>query len=116
MHEMSIALNILKIAEEELQKANGKSIERMQLSVGKLSGIVVESLEFALKAARENSPLSKTEINISEIPALMRCLNCNHEFESDEFYTVCPKCSAFRHEIISGKELLINSITIADIP
>lgn len=115
MHEMSIAINILNIAEEELKKANGKRIEKMQLSVGKLSGIVVESLKFALHAARENSPLSETEITITEIPAKMRCSNCNHEFESEEFYTVCPQCDSFMHEIISGKELLINSITIDDI-
>ena len=113
---MSIALNIIKIAEEELHKADGSRIEKMQLSVGKLSGIVVESLEFALQAARDNSPLANTEIEISEIPARMRCTHCNQEFEAEQFYTICPHCDSFQHEIISGKELVINSITIAGSP
>jgi len=112
MHEMSIALNIMKIAEEELKKADGKHIEKIQLSVGKLSGVVVESLNFALEASRNDGPLSLAEITISEIPAVMKCLNCKHKFEADDFYAICPKCNEYRLETISGKELIINSITI----
>ena len=112
MHEMSIALNIIKIAEEELEKANGKRIESLNLVVGKLSGVVVESLNFALEASREDGPLSNTKIIIDEIPAKMKCLNCGHKFQADDFYTTCPTCNEFRHEIISGKELLIKSMTI----
>lgn len=102
----------MKIAEEELQKANGKRIEKIQLSVGKLSGVVIESLSFALEASRKEGPFLHAEIIIDEIPAKMKCLNCNHEFEADDFYSICPKCNEFRHETITGKELLINSITI----
>ena len=112
MHEMSIALNIIQIAETELQKSEGKEIIAMNISVGKLSGVVIESLYFALKTAKEKGPLSQAKINIDEMPAKMKCLSCMHEFEVDEFYNICPKCESFKHEILSGKELLINSITI----
>jgi len=109
---MSIALNINKIAQEELQKAKGHKIIAIDLAVGKLSGVVIESLSFALEASRKEGPLSSAEITINELPANMKCLKCNHEFEAEEFYTICPKCSEFRHEIISGKELTISSLTI----
>ena len=112
MHEMSIALNIIKIAEEELQKAKGGRIEKLNLVVGKLSGVVVESLNFALEASKEDGVLSCAEIIIDEMPAKMKCHNCGLEFESDDFYTTCPQCDEFKHEIISGKELLIKSLTI----
>lgn len=112
MHEMSIALNILEIVEKELEKAAGKRVEKLNLAVGKLSGVVIESLQFALDASRNDSPISDAEILIDEIPAKMKCLNCNHEFEVEDFYSICPKCSTFKHQIISGKELLIKSVTI----
>ena len=109
---MSIAVNIIKICEQELQKANGKRIEKVCLVVGKLSGIVVESLSFALEVSKPNGPLSEAEIIIEEAPAKMKCLNCGNEFQSDDYYVTCPACSNFKHEIISGKELLVKSLTV----
>lgn len=112
MHEMSIALNILKIAQEELEKANGKGIEKIQLSVGKLSGVVVDSLRFALEASRKEGPLLHAEIIIEDVVAKMKCLSCNFEFEADDYYITCPKCNTYKLEALSGKELFIKSLTI----
>lgn len=109
---MSVALNIMKIAKEELRKANGKRIQKIHISVGKLSGIVIESLEFALEVAQKEGNIPGAKMVIDQIPALMKCLHCKHEFEAEEFYTICPMCNKFEHEIISGKELIIKSLTI----
>ena len=112
MHEMSIAINIIEICEKELQKAKGTKIEKVNLIVGKLSGIVIESLNFALEVSKQNGLLSDAEIIIEEIPASLKCLNCGLEFTSDEYYTTCPACNDFKHEILAGKELLVKSLTI----
>jgi len=112
MHEMSIALNILDIVEKELKKADGKKIERLNLVVGKLSGVVVESLQFALEASRNSSAIADAEIIIDEVAATMKCMNCDFEFKADDFYTICPKCNSFKHQIMTGKELFIKSLTI----
>ena len=112
MHEMSIALNIIKIAEEELEKANGKGIDNILISVGKLSGVVVDSLRFALDAAGNDSPLTNSNIIIEEVPAKMQCLSCGHEFEAEDFFVTCPSCNAYKLKALSGKELLVKSLTI----
>ena len=112
MHEMSIAINIIELCKKELQKANAKRIEKLNLVVGKLSGIVVESLQFALEASKGNSPLSTAEIIVEEVPATMKCLNCSAEFEADDHYIACPTCGDFRHEIMGGKELIVKSLTV----
>ncbi len=109
---MSIALNIIKIAEEEMKKANANSIEQIHLSVGKLSGVVVESLKFALDVSKKNGPLLHTDIIIEEQAGKMKCINCGNEFEADDYYVICPKCHEFGHETISGKELFIKSISV----
>ncbi|MCK5105049.1 MAG: hydrogenase maturation nickel metallochaperone HypA [Cyclobacteriaceae bacterium] len=112
MHEVSIALNIIKIAGEELEKANGKGIEKIHLSVGKLSGVVIESLRFALDVSKKDGPLFNSEINIDEVPAKMKCQSCGHEFKADDFYITCPKCNEYKLEVLTGKELIIKSLTI----
>lgn len=112
MHEMSIALNIMKIAKEEMERANGKGIDRILISVGKLSGVVAESLKFALDVSKKDGPLLNSKIIIEEVPAKMKCLNCDHEFEADDFYVTCPNCNTYKLKALSGKELLVKSITI----
>ena len=44
MHELSIALGIVKIAEEEMAKAGSNQIEAIELEIGTLAGIEFESL------------------------------------------------------------------------
>ena len=111
MHEMSIAVNIIKIAEETLAKNLGKTIEKIHLEVGQLSGIVTESLEFALNVSKKDGILKNAQIVISELPGKLKCLNCGHDFVSDEFFTCSPKCNLYKLEVLSGKDLFVKSIT-----
>ena len=46
MHELSVALGIVKIAENEIKKANAKKVELIELEIGTLAGIEFESLDF----------------------------------------------------------------------
>lgn len=112
MHELSIAQNIVEIVEEEVSKANGKTVEKLILEVGTMSGIVREALEFALEEAIKESVLEKSKIEIINIQGMAQCENCKHEFETEEIYSVCPKCSHLYSTIIKGNELKIKSISV----
>lgn len=112
MHEMSIAANILKISEEETVKAEGKKIEQIRLEVGMLSGVVTESLRFALDVSKNDSVLQNAEIVIDEIPGKLHCILCDCYFESNDFFTCCPNCGLHKFDIVSGKEMIIKSITL----
>ena len=113
MHEVSIAANILEIVEAELKKNKGKIVNKLHLEVGVISGVVVESLRFALDASRIESVLQLSEIIIDEIPAKVRCRSCNHEFKADDYYVVCPSCQDIQLDFLSGRELTIKSIVIS---
>ena len=43
MHELSIALGIVKIAEDETAKAKATSVTKIELEIGVLSGIELDS-------------------------------------------------------------------------
>ena len=105
-------MNILEIAEKEMQKAEANRIDEIQLVVGKLSGIVIESLQFALDILKKNSILAQADIKIEETNAKMQCLHCRHEFEATDFYVTCPECGEFGHSILSGKDMFIKSISV----
>jgi hydrogenase nickel incorporation protein HypA/HybF len=113
MHEVSVAANILKIVNEELEKNNGEEVNQLCLAVGALSGIVVESLRFALDVSRNETLLKNTEILIDEIPAKVKCRSCQCEFTAEDYYVVCPGCQGIELDFLSGRELLIKSIVIS---
>lgn len=112
MHELSLAMNIFDSCAQELENAQGTAITNLHLEVGRLSGVMVDSLRFALEANRDESVLKNAQISIDEIPAVMRCEACGHTFVAEDFYETCPSCGAFSQEIIKGKDLIIKSITI----
>jgi hydrogenase nickel incorporation protein HypA/HybF len=112
MHELTIAANVIDIADEYAKKANAKIIYEIEIEVGFMSGVVYEALEFALKSCTENTILENSKITIIRIPGIAKCKKCSHEFEIEDLYTPCPKCKHFGYDIIQGKELRVKSINI----
>ncbi|MCK5838453.1 MAG: hydrogenase maturation nickel metallochaperone HypA [Bacteroidales bacterium] len=112
MHELSIAMNILEIVDEEVKKAEASVVRELELDIGQLSGVVIEALEFALTEAVKDSVLEKARIIIHEIPATVKCNECQHEFGVDDLYTPCPSCHSFDTKIIKGGELRIRSLLV----
>jgi hydrogenase nickel incorporation protein HypA/HybF len=110
MHELSIAMSIVEIAEENAQQSNVKSISEIQLEIGELSGVVHEALEFAMEEAVKNTILKNAKRIIISIPGKVKCLQCLHEFEVDDIFTPCPICSSFENDVIAGKELRVKSM------
>ena len=112
MHELSIARGIIDIAGETARKNNIKVISEIEIEVGTISGIVIESLEFALEVSVKNTILENAKTTIIKIPCKAKCLNCSHEFEIDNYYTQCPQCEHFNFDILQGKELKVKSIIV----
>ena len=112
MHEASIALNILRITKDELIKNGGSNVETVKVEIGALSGVELESLQFALNACKDQDVFKSTNFLIEEIEAKAKCRVCGNEFEAGDFFEVCPKCSSFELDYLSGKELKIKSIEI----
>ena len=44
MHELSIAMGIVKIAEDETAKAKATEVSKIELIIGVLSGVEIDSL------------------------------------------------------------------------
>lgn len=112
MHELSIALGIVKIAEAETAKANAKEVERIELEIGELAGVEIDSLDFVWDTAVKDSVLEKAEKHINIIKGVGKCLDCDTIFEIKNVYDPCPKCNSFLKGILSGKELRVKALEI----
>ncbi len=112
MHEMSIAMSIIEIAEKESIKAKATKVNEIEIEIGTLAGIEFSSLEFALDIAIKNTVLKDAKINVLKIQASAKCNNCNTDFEILGFFEKCPQCDGYSYKIIKGKELRVKSLLI----
>ncbi len=112
MHEMSIAMNIVNIACKEAQKDGATSISTIELDVGKLSGVMVDSLNFCYDSACKGTLAESSELMINEVPAMALCKNCGESFEIDSFMALCPKCESYEIDILQGRELRLRAVSV----
>ena len=112
MHELSIALGIVKIAEDETSKAKASKVTKIELEIGVLSGIEIDSLNFIWEFAVKDSILELAEKEISIIPGKGKCVDCDTEFDMENIYDCCPNCNSYFKEILKGKELRVKALEV----
>lgn len=113
MHELSIALGIVDIAEKETKKANKRNVDLIELEIGTLAGIEFESLDFVWSSAVKNTVLEHAEKRINIIEAEAKCGDCNTVFKIKKVFDACPNCKSYLKGIIKGKELRVVSLEVS---
>jgi hydrogenase nickel incorporation protein HypA/HybF len=112
MHELSIVMSIIEIAEENAKNAEASVINEIELDIGMQAGVVIEALKFAIESAKAGTMLENAKWVINEIPALARCTSCGHEFETNDLFFPCPRCGNPFSDIYKGKELKVKSLKV----
>lgn len=114
MHELSIAMSILDLAQEESERRGGAAVEAIFVRIGALSGVVSGALASAYELAREGTPFEKTELVVEDVPVVIHCPKCQAErtAQSPEWFT-CPVCNTPTAEIVSGRELEVRALELA---
>lgn len=112
MHELSIALGIVKIAEDETRKARASKVEVIELEIGTLAGIEFGALDFVWPAAVQGTVLEAAEKRIDIIPGKARCMDCDTTFDVNQLYDTCPGCQSNLKAIVQGKELRVKALEV----
>jgi hydrogenase nickel incorporation protein HypA/HybF len=115
MHEMGIALQIIEIATASLPVDLGAArVAKVNLKVGKLAAVVPESLRFCFNVAAKDTLLKDAVLAIQEIPVVARCKDCQAQWTINEPVFICKTCQSGALEILSGRELDIESIEVVE--
>jgi hydrogenase nickel incorporation protein HypA/HybF len=115
MHELSIAEALIEQVDRELRRAgqNGP-VRRLELSIGRLSGVHCDSLRFAFDLISPGTILDGAKLEIQEPHAVCVCRACGTRQEIEELLIECPKCHSPDITIQEGRDLLLQSIEIDD--
>jgi hydrogenase nickel incorporation protein HypA/HybF len=112
MHEISLAVEVINLAEREADRIMSDNIREITIEVGDLSGIEADAFEYALGLVVKDSILDKALINIIRTPGTGRCNSCDYEFNMNQRMATCPKCNAFPSEVSGGQEFRVRSLVI----
>lgn len=114
MHELSIAMSIVDMAQEEAERRDVQ-IDAVHLELGLLSGVGAEALLFSYEMACSGTRLEGSRLVIKEIPIEVYCPACNTpRILSSMQWFCCPECGTAASEIIHGKELVITALEVRD--
>src|SRR5262249_35388115 len=75
MHELSIAMSIVEMAEEEAQR-HGGHVSAIHLKIGALAGVVKEALVSSFEMACADTALEGSRLVIEEVPIVAFCSHC----------------------------------------
>jgi hydrogenase nickel incorporation protein HypA/HybF len=111
MHELSIALGIVDLAAEAVERQGGGRVVAVHLRLGPLSGVVCTALRSAYELAREGSVLAAAELVVEEVPLVAYCPTCAAERIPAALYLLlCPVCDTPMPEVVRGRELEVTAL------
>lgn len=108
MHELAITESIVESVQERLGDVR---VRRLNLEIGKLSGVVPDSVRFCFDVVAAGTNLEGAVLEIVEPAAKADCRACGRTFELDGWLPLCP-CGSADVEVLGGRELRIESVEV----
>jgi hydrogenase nickel incorporation protein HypA/HybF len=106
MHELAITQSVVDQISERL---GGVKITRVTLEIGRLSGVVCDSVRFCFEACAQGTALEGARLEIIETAGRARCRGCGACFDVDDLFALC-RCGSADLELLGGQELKIREV------
>jgi hydrogenase nickel incorporation protein HypA/HybF len=87
MHEMSITMAMMDAI---IDKVGDARVTVVRLEIGKLSGVVVDSIRFCFEVAVEAASFAGASLVVDEPPGQARRRDCDLSFSADDYIALCP--------------------------
>ena len=114
MHEMSLAGGILKLVEDAARRERFRRVTTLHLAAGKLAGVELSALRFALEAVSPGTCLEGAALVIDEPPGRAWCMRCCTTIEIAERGAPCPACGSHQVQPTGGDELKVVDMLVED--
>ncbi|MBU1170964.1 MAG: hydrogenase maturation nickel metallochaperone HypA [Proteobacteria bacterium] len=113
MHELSIASSLIETAANHVPEGN--TLQGVHITVGDLSGICAESLDFCFSIVAREKGHPSARLIITPIPARFHCRMCLKDYEAASVYHTCPFCESLERDILEGDRFTIDAIDVEEI-
>ncbi len=115
MHELSIVDALIEQVHSEVDRSGQSGrVTRLELTIGRLSGVTADSIRFAFELLAPGTLLERAELVITEPRAVSHCQQCGARTQIDELLAACPACGSAEVSIRGGQELILQTIELED--
>jgi hydrogenase nickel incorporation protein HypA/HybF len=113
MHELSIAVSLVEVAVEQIERLSLGPVEAVHLRLGRLSGVVADALLFSFDVATEGTALADSRLVIQDVPVAVHCPRCDAERELESIQRLrCPVCGAPTPQVLRGREIQLFALEV----
>ena len=112
MHEFSVVQSLMGLIEENVRKNSAKSVSKVVVKIGKLSGIEPHLLKMAFDTFKEKTICENAELEMIIQDVVAKCEDCQNEFIVEDNRFVCPRCKSFNLKIIDGEDMYLMSLEL----
>jgi hydrogenase nickel incorporation protein HypA/HybF len=112
MHELSLAVNLIEIVEDQAAAHGATRVREVVLVVGRLSCVEGDALKICFESVRKNTIAESATLKIEYSPGRAQCPECVKEVAIDDYLSPCPECGHYQLEILSGREIRVRELEV----
>jgi hydrogenase nickel incorporation protein HypA/HybF len=112
MHELSVAQALVEQIEHIVREQRASAATRVRLRIGPLSGVAADLLASAFPLAAAGSVAEAASLDVVAAPVRIRCQTCGVESEAAVNRLLCGACGDWHTQVISGDELILESVEL----
>lgn len=107
MHELAIVQDLFKLCETNAMKHNAAKINKVEIEIGRLSGVEAHYLQSAFDAFKTDTICSDAKLIIHPKDITIKCNECGSQSVLLENEFLCPKCGSNSLDVISGEDMYL---------
>jgi len=116
VHELAVAQALVEQVETVIDQHQASSATAIRVRIGPLAGVVPGLLATAFPLAAAGRRMEHAELEFTHAPIRVRCLTCGAETEAAMSRLLCGACGDWHTQIVSGDELLLESVELETTP
>ncbi len=110
MHELSICRALLDQVEHLARQHTARSVDKIVLHIGALSGVDAHLLQQAYPLAAAGTVAEGATLEIHNLPIQVHCQTCGKHSAATANRLLCAHCGSWQTRLISGDEMLLASL------
>lgn len=107
MHEFSIVNALLEMCEQNAKEHNMAKVTKVEIKIGKLSGVEPHLLETAFDTFKKESICSGAQLVMHLQDIIVHCQSCQKEGMIKDNIFECPTCKSTECTVVDGEEMYL---------
>ncbi|WP_431859038.1 hydrogenase maturation nickel metallochaperone HypA [Azospirillum sp.] len=112
MHELALCRSIIELCREQADRQGFRTVKAIRLSIGALSHVEPQALEFGFDAASRGTLAEGAVLEIERPPGQAFCMVCEATVPLEQRFDPCPRCAGHQLIVTGGEEMRVQDLEV----